>query len=157
MAQFVLVIIKILKKHIPNIAAPFLNNITIKGAKTTYRGKEALLGVRCYILKYIQQLNAILIDLERVGCIISGAKSYFYKSEIVIIGYLCNGNGRLLKALKVAKIILQEKCKDVWLVRAFLGVYTYYRIQVINFSIIAEPLLRLLREGIVFHQGLEQL
>jgi len=64
----------------------------VKGAKTIYRGKEALLGIHHYILKHIQWLDTILADLERAGYIISSAKSHFCKSEIVIIGYLYNSD-----------------------------------------------------------------
>ena len=92
---------------------PFMDNITVKGTKTTYRGKETLPGVCYYMLKYIQWLDTVLADLERVGCTISSAKSQFCMPKIVIVGYLCNGNRQLLEALKVAKIILWKECKDI--------------------------------------------
>ena len=44
-------------------------------------------------------MDVILIDLKRVGYIIFSTKLQFYKSEIVIVGYLYNSDG-LLKALK---------------------------------------------------------
>jgi len=47
----------------------------------------------------------VLADLKRVKCIILGIKSQFYKNEIIIIGYCCNGKGQYLKELKVIKII----------------------------------------------------
>ena len=72
----------------------------VKRAKITYKSEETLLGVYYYILKHIQQLNTVFVDLEKVNYIISNTKSYFYKLKIVIIEYLCNNNGQLLKALK---------------------------------------------------------
>ena len=47
----------------------------------------------------------MLVDLERAGYMILGVKSYFYKDEIIVVGYRCNGKGRYLEESKVAKII----------------------------------------------------
>jgi len=58
-----------------------------------YNREESLLGVRRYILEHIMWLDGVLADLEQAGCIISGAKSYFYKDEIIVVGYHCNGKG----------------------------------------------------------------
>jgi len=70
-----------------------------------YNGEESLLGVYRYILEYIVWLDGVLADLERAGCTILGAKSYFYKDEIIVVGYCYNRKGRYLEELKVAKII----------------------------------------------------
>ena len=79
----------------------------------TYNGEESLLGVRRYILKYIIQLDKVLIDLERARYTILGVKSYFYKDEIIVVGYRYNGKGRYPEELKVVKIIYQRDYKDV--------------------------------------------
>ena len=55
-------------------------------------------------------MDAIFADLKRAGYIISGTKSQFYKSKIVIIGYLYNSN-RLLKALKYNRYITKTGIK----------------------------------------------
>ena len=55
-------------------------------------------------------MDAIFINLKRAGCVIFNAKLQFYKSKIVIIGYLCNSN-RLLKALKYDKYITKTGTK----------------------------------------------
>jgi len=70
-----------------------------------YNGEESLLGVRRYILEYIMWLDGVLADLEQAGCIILGAKSYFCKDEIIVVGYRYNRKGRYPEELKVAKII----------------------------------------------------
>ena len=84
---------------------PFLNNITVKGPQTVYNKKESLLGVYRYILEHIIWLDRVLIDLERAGYTILGAKSYFYKDKIIVVSYRCNRKGQYLEELKVAKII----------------------------------------------------
>jgi len=45
------------------------------------------------------------MDLKQARYTILGVKSHFYKDKIVVVGYRCNGKGRYLKELKVAKII----------------------------------------------------
>ena len=70
-----------------------------------YNGEESLLGVRRYILEHIIWLDGVLTDLERAGYTISGAKSYFCKDKIIVVGYRCNGKGRYPEESKVAKII----------------------------------------------------
>jgi len=156
-AQFVRTITKILERHIPHHALPFLDDITVKGPQTMYNGEESLPGVRRYILEHIVWLDGVLADLERAGCTISGAKSHFCKDEIVVVGYRCNGKGRYPEESKVAKIIYWRDCEDVTSARAFLGVVVYYRIWVEDFAIKAEPIFRLLRVNVPFVWGIEQI
>ena len=61
--------------------------------------------MRRYILEHIMWLDGVLADLERAGCTILGAKSYFCKDKITVVGYRYNGKGRYPEELKVAKII----------------------------------------------------
>jgi hypothetical protein len=55
---------------------PFLDDVTSRGPKTDYGGEETLLGVRCYVLKHIQQLDRVLADIKRAGGTVSGLKCY---------------------------------------------------------------------------------
>ena len=70
-----------------------------------YNGEESLLGVYRYILEYIVWLDGVLADLERAGYTILGAKSYFCKDKIIVVGYRYNRKGWYLEELKVVKII----------------------------------------------------
>jgi hypothetical protein len=49
--------------------------------------------VRRYIIEHIIWLDGVLTDLERARCIILGVKSYFYKDEIIVVGYYYNRKG----------------------------------------------------------------
>ena len=51
-------------------------------------------------------MDAILTNLKRAGYIIPSTKSQFYKSKIVIVGYLYNSNG-LLEASKYDRCIIK--------------------------------------------------
>jgi len=68
------VITKILQDYFSRCIL-FIDDIGVKGPKITYNDKEMILSIRKYVLEYIQWLNRILADLERVGYTISGAKS----------------------------------------------------------------------------------
>ena len=58
-----------------------------------YNGEESLLGMRRYILEYIIWLDKVLADLEQARYIILGAKSYFCKDKIIVVGYRYNRKG----------------------------------------------------------------
>ena len=73
-AQFVRIVTKILEDLIPHDYMPFLNDIGVKGPRTTYNGEEVLPGVRRFVMEHIQALDRTLEQLERAGCTI-GPKS----------------------------------------------------------------------------------
>ena len=81
-----------------------------------------------YIIEHIIWLDGVLADLERARCTILGAKSHFCKDKIIVVGYRCNGKGRYLEELKVAKIIYWRDCEDITSAQVFLGVAVYYQI-----------------------------
>ena len=156
-AQFVRVVTEILWKHIAASRCwPFVDDIDVGGSRSNYGNKEALPGVRLYILKHIQWLDAVLVDLEKAGCTISGEKSQFCVAGLKIVGFVCDSDGRSPETAKVIKILEWPSCRDVSEVRAFIGVCVYYRIWVMNFVIIAAPIYRLLKNGEPFVWGEEQ-
>jgi hypothetical protein len=57
------------------------------------------------MMEYIQRLNAVLADLKRAGVIISGEKSKFCVSDMKIVEYVCNLDGRHPQTIKVIKIL----------------------------------------------------
>jgi hypothetical protein len=85
----------------------FLDNIGIKGLKSRYNNKEVpkLLGVRRFILKYIQNLDAVLADLEKTKATISAIKLKFYITRLKIIKYIYNTKKRHPNSTKVLKIL----------------------------------------------------
>ena len=75
---------------------------------------------------------------------------------IEIVGFVCDADGRHPSASKVAAIIEWPDPVNVTQARAFIGVCVYYRIWVENFAIIAEPIFRLFKTGVIFVWGREQ-
>lgn len=63
--QFDRIILKILATHLHNWTLLFLDNVGIKDPKTIYINNEKLvLGIRSYIIKYIQNLDKVIANLE---------------------------------------------------------------------------------------------
>ena len=156
--QFVRVIVRILQELIPHIAIPFMDDIAVRGPRSRYDDKEmpGLPGVRRFVMEHIQNLDVVLADLERAGGAISALKSIFCAAILNIVGYRCDEKGRYPDYQKVVKIVEWPACESVTECRAFLGVCVYYRIWIIEFAIVAEPIYRLLRINVVFVWGREQ-
>ena len=75
MVQFCRVIIYIFKNLILNIYRVFVNNIKVKGPKTDYENKKALLKIRRFILKCIINLNKVLTNIKYVEKYLFNKKS----------------------------------------------------------------------------------
>jgi hypothetical protein len=86
---------------------PFLNDIGVKGPKSRYNDEEVFSfpGVRRFILKHIQSLNAVLADLKKARFIISAEKSVFYIIGLKIVRYVYDADGKYSDYVKVLKIL----------------------------------------------------
>ena len=155
-AQFVRIVTRILRDHIPDKARPFLDDIGVKGPKTTYNNEEVLPGIRRYMAEHIKSLDGVLADIERAGCTISGPKSHFCMRGLKVVGYICDVDGRHPDTAKVIKIIDWPECRDPTEARAFIGLCVYYRIWVEKFALVAEPIYRLLKKDAEFIWDKEQ-
>ena len=81
---------------------------------------------------------------------ISGEKTAIAMPGIIIVGMVCDYNGRHSEQKKVSKIInwlVPESTKDA---RAFIGLVVYYRIFIAGFAIIAAPIFILFRKNVRF-------
>jgi len=76
-AQFCRAMVQILKDLIFNVCCMFLNNIAVKGPQTDYNSEEVLMKVCQYILKTIQNLDKILINIECTDRSVSDEKSQY--------------------------------------------------------------------------------
>ena len=155
-AQFVRIVVKILADLIPSICRPFLDDIGVKGPYSRYQDREAIPGVRQFVLEHIQNLDKVLADVERSGATISGEKSQFCMTGIKIVGFICDADGRSPESAKVAKVVDWEPCRDLAAARAFIGLCVYYRIWVKDFAVVAAPIYRLFRREVPFVWGKEQ-
>ena len=103
-------------------------------------------GVHLYVLEAIQNLDAVLADIERAGGTIAGYKSVFVAEGIKVVAYVCDSNGRHPDIEKVKKIPDWPPCKSVTEAKAFIGLCVYYRIWIRDCTLIADPIFETFRK-----------
>ncbi len=69
-------------------AFSFVNDIKVKKSKITYNNEFILSEIRRYVMKHIQWLNDVLINIEKVDCIIFEKKSQFCCEELRVIDFV---------------------------------------------------------------------
>ncbi len=57
LAQFVRIVLKILAFHLRDQAKRFLDDVGVKGPKTTYNNEELTPEIRRYVVEHIQNLD----------------------------------------------------------------------------------------------------
>jgi hypothetical protein len=79
----------------------------VKRPKNKYNDKKVsdLSKVRKFIIKYIQNLDTVLADLERAEVIISVKKLKFYIIKLKIVRYAYNTNNKYFNFFKILKIL----------------------------------------------------
>ena len=146
---------EVLREHIPDWAEAFLDDIGIKGAKERDE-TEVRPGVRRFVWEHLERVKMIFEDLIKAKLTLSPEKSFFAQKEVVVVGHLCNGEGRLPEPSKVEAISKWKACKTQTEVRGFLGACLFFRIWIKDLATIAEPLFRLLKKHVRFNWGDEQ-
>ena len=149
-AQFVRITNQILKHHIPERARPFLDDIAVKGPKSDYFQEEVEPGLRRFALEHLQNLDQVLLDLERAGATIAGGKLQLCMLGIEVVGYVCDRDGRHPQQAKVAKILAWPAPINSTELKGFLGICVYYRVWILFFAQLAEPLYKLLKKNVVW-------
>ena len=97
--------IQILEDLIPNVCHMFLNDIAVKGPQTDYNSEKVLMRVCWYILKAIQNLDKVLINVECTNRSVSDEKSQYIMKQLKIVEFVCRPNGRSSVINKVLKIV----------------------------------------------------
>ena len=135
---------------------PFIDDIAVKPKTKSYfrdsngRPEEVAPGIRSFVLEAIISLDKVLADIEQAGATISREKCEFLKESFKVIAYICGEQGRSPEEVKMKKIEDWPTCKNVTDVRTFIGLCVYYRIWIMDFSVIAEPLFRLMKKDQYF-------
>ena len=83
----------------------FLNDIAVKKSQINYNDEKILLEVCCYILKFIQNLDKVLVNMKCAERCVSNEKSQFIMKRLKIIDFICELNECSLKTVKVLKIV----------------------------------------------------
>ncbi len=148
--QFVRMINKIIVDHVFHHALSFVNDIEVKESKTTYNNKFILSEIRRYVMKHIQWLNDVLINIERFDCTIFEKKSQFCCEELRMIDFVCDVKRRHSDTAKIIKILNWFSCQNAVDVREFIEICVFYRIFIANFVFIAQSIYAFLKKNVFF-------
>jgi len=103
--QFCWAMIQILKNLISDVCYIFFNNIAVKESQSDYNDKKFLSEVHQYILKTIQNLNSVLINVKCVDECILREKSQYIMKQLQIINYICKSKRHSSEAVKTLKLV----------------------------------------------------
>jgi hypothetical protein len=108
---------KIITDHVFHYAFSFVNDIEIKKLKTTYNNEFSLFEISRYVMKHIQWLNNVLIDIERTNCIIFEENFQFCCEELKIVEFVCDVEDRYSNTTKMIKILKVSRFRVIHSVR----------------------------------------
>ena len=83
----------------------FLNDIAMKESQISYNDEKILSKVHHYILKFIQNLNKMLVNIKCTERCVFSEKSQFIMKRLKIVDFICEFNEHSLKTVKVLKIV----------------------------------------------------
>ncbi len=155
-AQFCRAMVQILEDLISNVCCMFLNNIAVKGPQTDYNSEKVLMRVHWYILKTIQNLNKVLINIECTDRSVSDEKSQYIMKQLKIVEFVCRPNGRSSVINKVLKIVQWRPCQNLKEAHVFIDLCVYYWLWINQFAIISSSIYDLFKKNVAFLWMLKQ-
>jgi Reverse transcriptase (RNA-dependent DNA polymerase)/RNase H-like domain found in reverse transcriptase len=99
---------------------------------------------------HVKHVREVLERLKRANLILKLKKCKFGEQNIEFLGHIIGREGIKPDPKKIEKIINLKAPKDVSGIRSILGLCSYYRRFVKDFSKIAKPLTSLLKKGVSF-------
>lgn len=100
--------------------------------------------------KHVSVLQEVFLRLKAAGLTVSREKCFFCKFELKYLGYIVYRNGLHVDNDKVSAILNIPTPTTVSEVRRIIGMTSWYRRFVKDFSTLTSPLTRLLRKGARF-------
>lgn len=101
--------------------------------------------------KHLEITSEVLRRLSTAGITLSPTKCQFCQPELKYLGYVVTAEGLLADPDKVSAILNIPTPKNVSEVRRVIGMASWYRRFIPNFSLIIAPLTALLRKNCKFH------
>ena len=98
----------------------------------------------------LSNLEAVFSRLKLAGLRLKPSKCHLFQESVSFLGYILNRDGLSCDTQKVEAVENWQEPTSVKEVRSFLGLASYYRKFIENFSSIAAPLTALTRKGVKF-------
>ena len=103
----------------------------------------------------LERLHLVLTAIENAGLTINPRKCVFATDRVFHLGHVIDAGGIRPNPEKVSALS-EMIVKNVKTLRSFIGVASFFRKFVPGFSIIAQPLFKLLKKNVPWSWGLEQ-
>ncbi|GFX32655.1 transposon Tf2-9 polyprotein [Trichonephila clavipes] len=105
---------------------------------------------------HLIRLRLVLKCLQEAGLKLNSKKCLFPAQEVKILGHLVSSNGVRPDPDKIKAVRNFPTPKNIHDIRSFLGLCSYFRRFIKGFCYLAEPLQSLLKSGVEFHWGPEE-
>jgi len=102
------------------------------------------------IKEHMEYLRQVFEIFSKYNLSINLQKCQFFKKEVEVLGHVLTAEGLKTSPNKVQNIALWERPTNINQLRSFLGLASYYRKFIANFSIRASPLFKLLKKNSKF-------
>ncbi|KAG5462818.1 MAG: hypothetical protein BJ554DRAFT_3432 [Olpidium bornovanus] len=80
---------EVLRDHVPKVTIPFIDDLPMRGPRveecnhTVDKATEA----RKFVVNHVNAVEGVHSSLERAGLTLSGVKSSFGMSEVLVVGF----------------------------------------------------------------------
>lgn len=143
-----------------DVAPNFQDDINILGPRTRYELPNGSFetiphntGIRRFVWEHCNDVNRVLHRLAHAGATVSASKLFICHSEVIVVGQMCNYQGRVPDESKTMKIRTWPPCQSKTDVRSFLGTAGTVRNWIKDFAFIARPLVLLTKKDVPFSWG----
>jgi hypothetical protein len=126
---------KVLKEYIGEFVTVYLDDIMIYSKSFE---------------EHVEHIEKVLMKLKEINAVIKLKKCEFGKRNLEFLGHRVGKDGLQPGVEKVEKIKNMKRPENVTEVRSFLGLCSYYRKFVKDFSKIAKPLNNLMKKNVKF-------
>lgn len=140
-----------------DIAPNFQDDVNVLGPCTRYElsdGSYELIsenpGIRKFVWEHCVDVHRVLHRLKHAGATVSAKKLFICVPEVLVVGQLCNYEGRIPDRTKVSKISNWPPCTSRTEVRGFLGTAGTVRNWIKNYASITRPLTNLTKNNVEF-------
>ena len=100
--------------------------------------------------EHLANLRSVFLRLRDAHLKLKPRKCFLAMKEVEYLGFRVSGEGIIADPKKIEAVQNYPTPADVKQVRSFLGLASYYRRFIPNFSVIARPLYALTKKGAIF-------